>query len=40
VLVSEAVVEHASDAAVFEPIGEIALKGLLEPVGLLRAVSR
>jgi adenylate cyclase len=40
VLVSEAVVEHASDAAAFEPIGEIALKGLLEPVTLLRAVSR
>jgi adenylate cyclase len=40
VLVSESVVEHAADAAAFEPIGEIALKGLIEPVSLLRAVSR
>ena len=40
VLVSESVVEHAADAAAFEPIGAIALKGLLEPVSLLRAVSR
>jgi adenylate cyclase len=39
VLVSAAVVEHASGEAAFEPIGEIVLKGLSEPVSLLRALS-
>jgi adenylate cyclase len=37
VLVSEEVVRETEDGVRFEPIGQIALKGLLEPVPLFRA---
>lgn len=40
VLVSEAVTELAADAAEYQPIGEVPLKGLVEPVWLFRALNR
>jgi adenylate cyclase len=40
VLVSEDVVDLAGDAASYEPIGEIALRGVLDPVALFRAQIR
>jgi len=40
VLVSDAVAELAGEAARFDPIGAIALRGLAESVSLLRALSR
>jgi adenylate cyclase len=40
VLVSADVVELAEDAASYEPIGEIALRGVIDPVSLFRAQIR
>jgi class 3 adenylate cyclase len=40
VLVSATVVEPAEAAAEFEPIGEISLRGVAEPVPLFRALIR
>jgi adenylate cyclase len=40
VLVSGDVVAQAEGAAVFEPIGDIGLRGLVEPVALFRALIR
>ncbi len=40
VLVSADVVEVAPDAASYEPIGEIALRGVIDPVSLFRAQIR
>jgi len=40
VLVSDTVAELAGESARFDPIGAIALRGLAEPVSLLRALSR
>jgi class 3 adenylate cyclase len=37
VLVSEDVVRETEDGIPFEPIGDIALEGILEPVPLFRA---
>jgi class 3 adenylate cyclase len=37
VLVSEEVVRETADGVRFEPIGNIALKGVLEPIPLYRA---
>jgi adenylate cyclase len=37
VLVSEEVARETADGVRFDPIGDIALKGLLEPVPLFRA---
>ena len=39
VLVSEEVVREAADGVRFDPIGDIALEGLLEPVPLFRALK-
>ena len=40
VLVSADVAEQAASAAAFEPIGEIGLRGVAEPVALFRALNR
>jgi class 3 adenylate cyclase len=40
VLVSVTVVEPAEAAAEFEPIGEISLRGVADPVPLFRALIR
>jgi adenylate cyclase len=40
VLVSADIVELAAGAAAFEPIGEIGLLGVVEPVALFRALIR
>jgi adenylate cyclase len=40
VLVSGDVVAHAEGAAVFEPIGDVGLRGLVDPAALFRALIR